>query len=440
MTEYQYDEFGNATETTYSDRQTEALVYRDGFFAPDGSEREELSYSYDANGDLDSVSGPATSGFDGARFVTELKDGKPVRHTISLDPALWNGMEELLCSFDFRYDADGWLQSEERADYFDTLFMMRFPEPFIEHYEFDEGGHILLFSENRQGDTEYRYEYNDDYSVVKLSVTKDGVTETSEEDISGSVYTARESALIPVRMPAEQLEIQELGSLDELYPALPDTLCGVALPTGDGSQRLSSVIMECMESTRNIPILTTVLYDDSGAPERQVLSFGAGGTHDDDEIYDEAGRLIRVSSLSSTTEYRYAEDGRSYTSTYTSGGGDSHDTTVRLADNTVPLLVRRTPEEDNWWADITYSEDGLPLVFAVKEEQISRFPENYGDVYSYEAEQGEDGSLRILYRLHKEGYSDAPYVMLEYDEHGYLTRFSPSWAYRSFTYAYDLLP
>ena len=437
-TEYSYDEYGVPTEHTVWRNPYEDEPYADGLFQPDGSEWEYLDYRYDEAGELIEISGPYAPSYSLGlcTVVTEMKDGRPMRHTVKLDPKQMKGAEDTVRTYVFTYDAEGCPTSMEKIDYITIsaiLGVRQREAPYRDYFEYDTEGHLIRWVEEHKEKTEYSYDYSEDYSTVLLTVTKNGESTTSEEStasISGGWHET-ETAVIYVRVPLRDMAVFELSSLEDFYPELPDTLCGVKLPTPDGTRRLAGVTTYHAVTGKNIPILTEILYDEQGAPYLQLLSFGSGGNHFDNEEYDEKGRLIRMdnSEWGYILDFSYAEDDCSYTSTYTSVGGDyTAEKLVSLEDNRVPDLVRVKPETE-WNATFTYTKDGLP-------ERIKN--EYFDDRYSYRVEESEDGSLCILFA---ENGNDRG-RLIEFDAHGYLVYYYLPWShdYTSFTYGYEDIP
>lgn len=438
-TDYSYDEYGSVTSESNTFRSAnEDYPYADGLFRPDGGEWEELDYRYDESGALVEISGPYAPSYSYGicTVVTEMKDGRPLLHTVKLDPNQMRGAEDTVKTFAFAYDAEGRLTSTETVDYFHITKLNGSPAawpidpPQRSYFEYDADGHLIRWVD--KDSTEYVYDYSEDYSTVLLTVTANGESETREEAVPDESRLRRETetAFIPVRVPLKDLAAFEIGAVEDFYPELPESINGVALPTPDGTRRLISITQE---EVLEPPIVTDILYDENGAPCLQLLSFGPILNVRDDQECDEQGRLIRQESSGSVVllEYSYAEDGRSYTQTRTMTDGGKEETVVLLEEHLVPELVRITAESRYAPFDpvVIYTKEGLP-------KRITMSFMDYS--LSYEAAQEKDGSVRV--GLRRSDVEDYLYSMLEYDEHGYLKYYFVPWTGVHVYYAYEDMP
>ena len=466
--QYNYDEYGNATATDVWYSYDEIGVYmspydifRNGAYG--------LDITRDSNGQAVAVKGRFNRLKEVCTVESELKDGRVVRHTVRLDPETNAGQNDVVYNYSFAYDEKVNLKSEEVNTYYcfsklnGKVLTIPYDTPGNDLYEFDTEGHLIRWTHKAHAWSEetykeyggylelidpsagkdsavYTYEYGNGNDSVRVTVTRDGMSTTDEWPIETPDSNIRtnetETIRIPVRKPLEGFATYKIDSTDAFYPELPETLLGVTLPKPDGSRRLTAIRMEGPNFPAEIPVQTVIQYDGTGTPYLQALFFEPGGLHQTNEEYDELDRLIRETYSNATIEYEYAEDGKSYTKTSTYEDGDSSKWVTSLEDALVPDWIRITPEEEYRGQDavLTYAEDGL--ILHIKNSWMDRG-------FSYEADQGEDGSLRILYKLIEKGYDeDYQYTMIEFDAHGYLLYYQEPASGRSlrFTFFYEDMP
>ena len=151
-----------------------------------------------------------------------------------------------------------------------------------------------------------------------------------------------------VSVEVEPSDEERAAALEELYPALPDTLCGQPVPKPDGSKRLVRVEMPYYM------VAAEPVYREDGSCAGVITRFD--GQKEcrryfwyDDLRADEQGRITY--NPSNQISYTWAEDGLSYVSKDRNG----HEVTHRLEDYLIPQWLK--PRQRMDWE---YSEDGLP--------------------------------------------------------------------------------
>ncbi len=459
---FSYDEYGNATEEDiwYSPDEVGVYMYPSQTF-DNGS--DGLDVTRDSDGQAIAASGRFFRWPEVCTVESELENGRVVRHTVRLDPETNNGLNDVAYTYNFSYDGEGRLKSEEIVTYYlfrklnGKVLRLPFDTPGNDLYEFDTEGRLVLWTHNAHGwseesqkmyegmlgiidptfgeeSAEYTYEYSGDSDTVRVTVTRKGESTTEDWPVEAPEpfvrTTQTEVVRIPVRKPLEDFATFGIESVDAFYPELPETLLGVTLPKPDGSRRLVAIITE----KGYIPIQTAIQYDENGMPILQALFFEPGGSHREEEEYDEQGRLIRMTYPNLTIEFDYAEDGKSYRSGYVyNDGGQNWEQVTSLEDMLVPDWIR-IKDYEGTDAVLKYTKEGL--VSQIKYGSMNRR-------FSYETDQGEDGSLRILYHILEKDYDkDYKYTMLEFDAHGYLLYFGEPASLNSprFRYLYEDLP
>ncbi len=219
-------------------------------------------------------------------------------------------------------------------------------------------------------------------------------------------------------------------TLSAYYPKLGASLCGLPVPTPNGSERLSRIV------TSRDPYLDVVsecAYGEDGAltqitdrfdPVGTVSSIPAGTTTTDD-----LGRLAEYRRQENwTIRYRYGEDPDSYTRVNTFNG-DTREYTVTL-DNERPTSWIGRPPEEAVTGKVTLNGDGL----IERIERLQADGTSTVEEYEYRAERYADGSLKAVARVRKDLDFITPF--LEFDEAGYLC-FYRSPDERSVRYYYE---
>ena len=222
------------------------------------------------------------------------------------------------------------------------------------------------------------------------------------------------------RVPIEvELSDEERSvALEELYPALPDTLCGQPVPKPDGSKRLARVEMPFYL------VAAEPVYREGGSCAGVITRFD--GQKEcrryfwyDDLQADEQGRITY--NPSNQISYTWAEDGLSYVSKDRNG----HEVTHRLEDYLIPQWLK--PKQRTDWE---YSEDGLPaktvVHYANGEERVDEYSYFWKTDVRY---SGEEGCTALM---SNNGQWDDE-VMI-FDVHGYLLYYYLGATYLEYTY------
>ncbi len=247
------------------------------------------------------------------------------------------------------------------------------------------------------------------------------------------VYTRREAEYeygtirVLVEVSPEELAALEEArkNLDNYYPVLSASYCGVPTPTSGGGERLDRVVVQYGDLS--LDVVTEFVYGADGSLQEVKSYFGNSNVYaenDDAGETDEEGRLVRFQPASDMTmEYRYGDDPECYTMVRTSSGGSSETEHV-LADEILETWIKKTPQELFPGSTVTLNEDGL---------MEKRESGTWSESYTYETELFPDGALKAVRRQHENGGTS---LVLEFDQAGYLTYYgSPDYRYVRYYYS-----
>ena len=228
-----------------------------------------------------------------------------------------------------------------------------------------------------------------------------------------------------VLLEVEPGDVDSAVTLEQLYPALGQTLCGEAVPQPDGTKQLVRV-----EMAGPIPTVAEPVFREDGSFAGVVSRFDGQAAyrsafwHKDVET-DEQGRLI--SDPESKARFTWGEDGKSYTYAW-----DQNDPSeYRLENSLIQDRVKRLlAKRDSW----EYNEDGLPSKtvtrYASGEERTAEYSYSWqsGVKHPYDWKQE---NCTVLFS--NNGSYESP--VLIFDEHGYLVYLNlPSSSTFSYTY------
>lgn len=200
------------------------------------------------------------------------------------------------------------------------------------------------------------------------------------------------------------------------FPDLHASYGGIPIPVPDGTERLTRVIME----STDIPVVVDLSYLEDGTVAGEALRFDPVIASPSATLErDDQGRLTKATfeKYDYSIEYSYADDGQSYTRTFVRDGSTQSVIDIKLEDQQISDLVARTPEEVNSDGIFEYNEDGLPI--------HSVTPLSNGEMrehrYTYSYDTWENGSLKTI--LRQDNDNTYTYDILSFDDHGYLEQY-----------------
>ena len=214
--------------------------------------------------------------------------------------------------------------------------------------------------------------------------------------------------------PAEMAKRREnQNALEEYYPVLAESYCGVPVPTPNGTQRLERIVVQ--EGSGALDLVTEFQYNEDGTLAGSFSYFDTTGERiaSGEARFDEQGRLIwdRVTE-DTTLEYEYGEDPEHYSFREVRSGEifreEKYDLQAALPAN----WIRQTYGQARPYATITLNEDGLPI----RQEYKNAAGGVSVTEYSYQPQTGAEGTLKEL--IQYEDIWDLP--LLRFDDNGYL--------------------
>lgn len=228
---------------------------------------------------------------------------------------------------------------------------------------------------------------------------------------------------VPVEStPAAQIQPGELR-VEDFYPALRESYLGMPVPTPDGSKRLIRVEMVDFPDA---PIVTGLAYaaDGSLAGVETYFDFASLAERcrgDQDSEFDEQGRVTYVPPMYGDFHIRYADDGQAYTIIYSSG----REREIRLEDYRIQDWVKRGPLD--YYGSEEVNEDGLLTRQVLGTDYVREYSYHW-ETNLHNWETGTDNNTAL-----KDDYNEN---ILLFDAHGYLLEYQiPNRMH--FTYTYE---
>ena len=216
---------------------------------------------------------------------------------------------------------------------------------------------------------------------------------------------------VPVEStPAAQTQPGELR-VEDFYPALRESYLGTPVPTPDGSKRLIRVEMV---SFRAIPVVAELAYAADGSLAGvetyfDFASFAETCSWEQDCEFDEQGRVTYVPPMYGDLHIRYADDGQAYTIIYSSG----YEKEIRLEDSRIQDWVKRGPLDyyDSDYDSDEVNEDGLLTRKVLGPDNVMEYSYHWEtNLHNWETGRDDNTSL-------KDNYNEDIFL---FDAHGYL--------------------
>ena len=218
-----------------------------------------------------------------------------------------------------------------------------------------------------------------------------------------------------LRFEADPAEVDSSITVEDLYPAF-ETICGEPYPTPDGTMRLLRAEMRDMP---RVTVAAEPVWLSDGSCAGVLSRFDGEGDYQnwrykEETTADEQGRITY--NPNSRVSYVWAEDGKSYTITYSNG----NEAEITPDKQQIPVLLKRALSHEDW----EYNEDGLPS----KEVWLmgpGPDAEKRIDAYSYfwddtTTDWGAEKNCRIL----KASNGSYDQIVMVFNEHGYLIYYS----------------
>lgn len=263
------------------------------------------------------------------------------------------------------------------------------------------------------------------YAVLPSAATLEPVFTSRVTEYEYETMQVKEEA-----DPAEMAKRQEnQNALEDYYPVLAESYCGVPVPTPNGTRRLERIVVQ--DGSGALDLITEFHYDEDGKLAGSESRFDMTGERiaSKEARFDDQGRLIwdRVAE-DTTLEYEYGEDPEHYTFREIRSGETVREVKCDLQTAAPASWIRQTYEQARPYAAITLNEDGLPI----RQEYKSTNGGVSVTEYSYEAQTGADGMLKEL--IQYEDMWDFP--LLRFDDNGYLVYYeAPNYQLVVYEYA-----
>ena len=280
-------------------------------------------------------------------------------------------------------------------------------------------------------------EDGDPYWTAEYSLKIFGVDLCYVEDTTYYEYENRSVKIevTPAAAGSEQeRQTAAVAPSDELaayYPELPAKLCGLPLPSPDGSKRLKEIRVD--PGITEINLLAKFRYDESGKLADVEYHFDPTGSYDPNVIYsggietDEQGRLTRFGfNDGSAVQFRYGDDPDVYTCIQSNG----YESERHLEDYRIPDWIRQDLADFDYTKEFTLNEDGLPVSGTLQGRTVNR---------DYRAAVDGNGRMKAI-EYHGDNFGSDDYYMplLQFDENGCLTFFRKGFYKNwSVTYIYE---
>ena len=410
---YEFDEKGYCTRWEHEDD--------DGAYS--------IDFAYNGDGNL--------------TRVEVLLDGEPydlqeIRYTDGVQSALTRTRKGETVEYSFSYTEDG-LPASMSWEYDGKQHEVV--------YAYNEDG--LLASADWQtdgrsgGKTTYSYTTEDDGDLRFEVKGQDGPFPFGKGRISGSYYlssytnyngqpmTDRSFTIKPVlttlryvreeidydyetrklRFEADPAEVDSSVAVEDLYPAF-ESACGEPLPTPDGTMRLIRVEMR---DYPRVSVAAEPVWLSDGSCAGVLSRFDGEGDfqswrYKEETTADEQGRITYNPNM--FVSYAWAEDGKSYTITYSNG----NEKEITPDMQQIPVLLRQAFGHEDW----EYNEDGMPS------KEIRHYSDRDETIeYSYfwddtTTDWGTEKNCRIL----KASNGSYDQVVMVFNEHGYLITYN----------------